>query len=46
MVNISAEDLAEVEKINTGDSKSLFKPKTSSASHLLKDNLPEGNSVQ
>ncbi|XP_061590795.1 5-aminolevulinate synthase, nonspecific, mitochondrial [Cololabis saira] len=42
VVDMSAEDLAEVERINAIDSKSLFKPKSFKASHQLKDNLPKG----
>jgi len=40
--DLSAEDLVEVDEANAGASKSLFKPTSSEASHLLKDNFPKG----
>ena len=41
-VDLSVLDLIEADKANTGTPKSLFIPISSKVSHLLKDNLPEG----
>ncbi|XP_069579444.1 5-aminolevulinate synthase, non-specific, mitochondrial-like [Brachyistius frenatus] len=39
-------DLVEADKADAGSPKSLNKPTSSNASHLLKDNLPEGATFQ
>ncbi|XP_072222946.1 5-aminolevulinate synthase, non-specific, mitochondrial-like [Leuresthes tenuis] len=44
--DLSAEDLVEVDEANAGASKSLMKPTSSEASHLLKDNFPKAATFQ
>lgn len=45
-VDLSVVDLIEADKANTGAPKTLFKPTSSKVSHLLKDNLRDGEKVK